>query len=446
MPVPVVTIAQMRQWEEATWATGQTQESVINLVGARIAQLVGRMTRPGDFVLVVAGKGHNGDDARAASTKITQRRVEVVNIKDAASDLSLLNARLAEKPALVIDGLFGIGLTRPLETAWQAIVASINRAGCRVLSVDVPSGLNADTGAVMGDAVQATVTLTLAAPKPGLLLTRAEKYVGKLLVEPDIGLVPCPVDGDCLWTFAEDYLGYPPERQIGAHKGQFGHLVIIAGSHGYHGAGVLAARAAQRARPGLVSIYAIPPAYVPVASQLQAVMVHAWTPGSRLPDRTTAVLAGPGLAAEDLPFELKERVLELWKDANVPVVVDASALDWLETGPVRSTAPRVITPHPGEAARLLSTSVESVQSDRIGAVRELSGRYANCWVVLKGRHTLVGREKGPIWVNSSGNPDLAQGGSGDVLAGYVGGLLAQPALQTDVQRALGYLSLIHISE
>lgn len=438
MPVPVVTIAQMRQWEEATWATGRTQEFVIDLVGTHVAKLAMALTHGNDFILIVAGKGHNGDDARAAARYITDRRIEIVNIRNPQIDLQVLKAKLDTKPALIIDGLFGIGLSRPLDDDWQSVVDAINRTGARVLSVDVPSGLNADTGDVLGKAVIADTTLTLAAPKPGLICPKADGYVGRLVVQPDIGLVPCPIQGDQLWMLAKDYKNYPPPRPVGAHKGNFGHLVIIAGSHGYHGAGVLAARAAQRAQPGLISIYTVPPAYVPVASQLQAVMVHAWLPNQRLPDRTTAVLAGPGLAADDLPSELKETVLALWQEADVPVVIDASALDWLRSGEIRTTATRVITPHPGEAARLLSTNVQSVQSDRTGALRELSRRYGKCWVVLKGRHTLIGRHEGPIWVNSSGNPCLAQGGSGDVLAGYIAGLLAQPSLQHDVQRALGY--------
>jgi len=438
MPVPVVTIAQMRHWEEATWATGRTQQQVIKLVGARVAKQAMTLTDRGDVILVLAGKGHNGDDARDAASCLSERYAEVLNVQDPESSLPVVSAALARKPALIIDGLFGIGLSRPLDAAWQAIISAINESGIRVLSVDVPSGLNADTGEALGTAVNANVTLTLAAPKPGLLLTKAEKHVGRLIVEPDIGLVHCPIQSDQFWVLPDDFCGYPPDRPAGAHKGQFGHLTIIAGSLGYHGAGVLAARGAQRAQPGLISIYTVPPAYVPVASQLQAVMVHPWMPGQRLPDRTTAVLAGPGLAAGDLPADVKNAVVALWQESEIAVVVDASALDWLTQGPVRKDAIRVITPHPGEAARLLATSIDSVQSDRPAALRELSRRFGQCWVILKGRHTLIGRDEGPIMINSSGNPHLAQGGSGDVLAGYAAGLLAQPALQHEVQRTLAY--------
>jgi NAD(P)H-hydrate epimerase len=213
--------------------------------------------------------------------------------------------------------------------------------------------------------------------------------------------------------------------------------VLVGGSVGYHGAAVLAARGAQRARPGLITLVTDERAYVPCASQLQAVMVRPFAHGTALPATVSAVLAGPGLAAPGLdPF--REWISHLWMDATVPVVVDASALGWLLGGSIPVQAPRVLTPHPGEAARMLETSVDRVQSDRVAALRELSRRFSDCWVVLKGHQTLIGRSSGEVHVNSSGNPALAQGGSGDVLAGYLAGLLAQPEMQEDPLLALRF--------
>jgi len=438
MPVPVVSIAQMRQWEEATWAAGRTPGAVIDCVGERVARRASRWTAPGDRILVLAGKGHNGDDAQATADHFTDRQVELIRVQNPSADLATLQEALARRPRLLIDGLFGIGLSRPLEGHWQRIIHTVNESHLRVLALDLPSGLHADTGEALGAAIRADITVTLGAPKSGLLLTPAEPYVGRLEVEPDIGLVSCPLNGDVLWVLPEDFRHYPPQRADGSHKGHFGHLMAVAGSLGYHGAGVLAARAAQRAQPGLISLYTAPATYVPVASQLQAVMVHPWAPGAEWPARATAILAGPGLAAADLPSQLKADVARWWREAEVPLIVDASALDWLPPGPVRAGAIRVITPHPGEAARLLATSADSVQSDRPGAARRLSECYGGCWVVLKGRHTLIGRDRDSIWVNSSGNPFLAQGGSGDVLAGFIAGLLAQPALQAEAGAALRY--------
>jgi NAD(P)H-hydrate epimerase len=147
---------------------------------------------------------------------------------------------------------------------------------------------------------------------------------------------------------------------------------------------------------------------------------------------------GPGLAAVSVPDELKRFLGDLWRKSLLPVVVDASALSWLPSGPVPDGAIRVITPHPGEAARLLGSTSKDVQADRLQALRTLSKQLGNAWVVLKGHQTLVGRSTGKVFVNSSGNPHLAQGGSGDVLSGYIAGLLSQPALQSEPLKTLCY--------
>ena len=150
------------------------------------------------------------------------------------------------------------------------------------------------------------------------------------------------------------------------------------------------------------------------------------------------MLIGPGLAADDLPGDLKETAGEMWLQSSMPIVVDASALDWLPPGTFHDKAIRVITPHPGEAARLLGSTVDEVQADRVEALRALSAKFGDCWVVLKGQHTLIGRSEGQILVNPTGNPGLGQGGSGDLLAGYLAGLLAQPLLLEDVFHTIRY--------
>jgi NAD(P)H-hydrate epimerase len=193
---------------------------------------------------------------------------------------------------------------------------------------------------------------------------------------------------------------------------------------------VLSARGAQRAQPGLITLHIQEGAYHPVASQLQAVMVSPWKANTDF-SHYSAILIGPGLAAADLPAEVKKLTADLWLHSSVPIIVDASALGWLPSGAVPQNSVRLITPHPGEAARLLSITSKEVQSERLKSLRELSQRYGNTWVVLKGHQTLIGRSDGDVYVNSSGNPHLAQGGSGDLLSGYLAGLLAQPALQHD---------------
>ncbi len=438
MPLPVLTIAQMRDWEKATWATGQTEGEVIRNVGEAVASMALRLSRAGELILILAGRGHNGDDARCARESLANRRVEALDVADPKVDLERLVMLLSLRPALIIDGLFGIGINRPLSSEWVRFIEKVNEAKGRVLAVDVPSGLAADTGQPQGAAVQASVTLTVGAPKVGLLQESAWTYVGRLEVTGDVGLIPCPCRGELQWTLAEDFAGFPPPRPVAAHKGTYGHLGILAGSVGYHGAAVLTARGAQRAQPGLVTLYTLEGVYVPIASQLQAVMVSPVREHLRVPDSWTGLLIGPGLAAQDIPGDLKEQVRQLWLESKLPMVVDASALDWLP--PKTGTTPglRVITPHPGEGARMLGTSAREIQANRFKAIRELSKTFGDAWVILKGHETLVGRSSGEIYVNSSGNPHLGQGGSGDVLAGYIAGLIAQPPLQSSPLEALRF--------
>jgi ADP-dependent NAD(P)H-hydrate dehydratase / NAD(P)H-hydrate epimerase len=322
------------------------------------------------------------------------------------------------------------------------LIDQLNQSASPVLAVDVPSGLNADSGLPEGAAVHAMLTITVGAPKAGLLRESASLYVGRLEAATEVGLPPCPVQTELQWTVPEDFAGYPPRRGVNAHKGVFGHLAIVAGSLGYHGAAVLATRGAQRAQPGLVTLLAPESVYVPVASQLQAAMVSPLRLGpdaaAGLQGPWTAMLVGPGLAAPGLPEALKASVRDLWSHSPLPLVVDASALAWLPQTSSPAPALRVLTPHPGEAARMLGVTTEQVQRERVESLRKLSAQYGNAWVVLKGHQTLVGRSSGNVFVNSSGNPHLAQGGSGDVLAGFIAGLLAQPALREDPCKLLRF--------
>ncbi len=438
MSLPVISVEQMRRWEAATWEAGKIEGEVIAQVGEVVAARALELTRPGDAILLLAGKGHNGDDVRAMAGHLPGREVSLLSVTDPAKTRQKLPLDLDPAPALVIDGLFGIGLNRPLEADWMQVIAQINAKRLRVLSVDVPSGIDAATGEVQGAAIRAEETLTLGAAKRGLLKPSASEFIGRLRVAPDIGLALCREMSDLLLGQAEDFVGFPPARPAGGHKGTFGHLGIMAGSVGYHGAAVLAASGAARAQPGLVTLLTSDEVFVPVASQLAGVMVRPMVPGEITVKSITGLLIGPGLASDDLPDDLKETTGEMWRESSVPMVVDASALDWLPSGGLPDKAIRVITPHPGEAARLLGSSADVVQADRVEALRALSAKFGNCWVVLKGQHTLIGRVEGEVFVNPSGNPALGQGGSGDLLAGYLAGLLAQPLLREDVGRSIRF--------
>lgn len=427
----------MRQWEAASWAAGRSQEDVIARAGGAVARVATGLTRAGDSILVLAGRGHNGDDARQAARQLPQRKVKLIEVGDPAATARALPELLEEGPALIIDGLFGIGLNRPLDEAWVEIIRVLNASRVPILAVDVPSGLDAATGQPMPVAIEAAVTVTLGAPKAGLLASSAWPYVGRLEVARDIGLLPCPLKAEKIWTMATDFAAFPPPRHVADHKGSHGHLAIVAGSVGFHGAAVLAARGAQRAQPGLITLCVPETIYVPVAARLESVMVRPWRGEPELP-QATALVAGPGLAGPEVDSRLREFVRRAWREWPGAMIVDASALDWLEPGAVRVAAPRVLTPHPGEAARLLGISTAAVQGDRLSALRKLSAQWGGAWVVLKGHQTLIGCREGEVAVNSSGNPHLAQGGSGDLLAGFLGGLLAQPRLQREVSLALRY--------
>jgi len=342
-------------------------------------------------------------------------------------------------PALIIDGLFGIGLNRGLGLDWIKLIQQINQSGRPILSVDVPSGLNADTGFPLDESIRATCTLTMGAAKQGLLSPAAWPFVGRLEGAAEIGLIPYPFTTELSMILPQDFVGFPPSRPLDAHKGTFGHIGIIAGSFGYHGAAVLAARGAQRAQPGLITVITEEKVYHPVAEQLQSAMVHTISGAEvALPRPCTAVVVGPGLASNELSPAIPEVTRRLWKESPLAIIVDASALEWLPEGPCPDNALRIITPHPGEASRMLQTTSAEIQNNRGKSLRELSKRWGNCFVVLKGHQTMIGRAREDLFVNCSGNPHLAQGGSGDLLAGYLGGLLTQPALQKDPAKTIQY--------
>lgn len=435
MPVPVISVEQMRAWENASWAAGKTAAKVIDQVGRRIAKRLESLVLPGEKILFLAGKGHNGDDARAAQKHLSHGHPsQLLNVTDPKKALPKLQN--AGACSWIVDGLFGIGLNRPLDAGWQEFLHIVNNTKTPTVAVDVPSGLNAVTGEPEGAAISAEITLTIGAPKTGLL--KAAKFTGRLEVLTDVGLIPCPVDSELNWTIESDFAQVPPRRPVESNKGTYGHLCIYAGSSGYHGAAVLAGLGAARAQPGLITIFPHESVYVPVAAQCQAIMVHAWREKQPLLKGCSAILFGPGLAGPDISNGMKQTMRHHWHTGDMPMVVDASALDWLQPGPTPAGAIRLITPHPGEAGRMLGLSPGEVQRHRVPVLKRLSRRYGNCFVVLKGNQTLVGPAHGKIYINPSGNPYLAQGGSGDLLGGFLAGLLAQPDWQNNPLDTIRY--------
>ena len=436
MPSSIITVEQMREWETATWASGIEETDVIEQVGLKVAAWLNERTPSTDRVLLLAGKGNNGNDVRHTLPHLETRNARLIEALDPVSALEEFRTVTKAGVDWVIDGLFGIGLNRPLDDNWSRLIDEINASTARVISIDVPSGIDKE-GTVQGAAIRAETTLTLGAVKEGLLRQSAIDHVGRLELIEDIGLIPCRCESTTRWITQADFGNFPPRRRPESNKGTYGHLGIIAGSEGYHGAAVLAAHAASRAQPGLVTVQTHENVYLPVACQLQSAMVRKWWADDPVVERFTCLLAGPGLAAPECEA-MKESIAKAWIESEQAMIVDASALDWVPKGPLLSNAFRVITPHPGEAARMLGCDTATIQSDRMEAAARLSEEFGNCIAVLKGHQTVFAKSGEPTLVNSSGNPSLAQGGSGDILAGFIGGLLAQPALAVDPMRAVAF--------
>jgi NAD(P)H-hydrate epimerase len=394
-------------------------------------------------ITIVCGPGNNGGDGYVLARRLKAKRREVrVHALDgvlpgvgdgarAAADWIAAGGGTTPVPErlapadVVVDALFGIGLTRPLAGSAAAAVAAINRQSAPVLAVDVPSGLCPDRGRVLGSAVQATATVTMLAGKPGLLTGEGPALTGALKLAPLlVDGDPAPVDAPDLELIGPGWLPrwLPPRRRT-AHKGDFGHVLLAGGDYGMAGAIRLAAEAAARAGAGLTSVWTRPEHAAALLSARPELMVAGSPAGptfGELLARATALVVGPGLGRSDWARALLRPLLT----AARPTVVDADALNLLAESPWVLSPDHVLTPHPGEAARLLGSSSAAVQADRISAARTLAQRF-EAVVVLKGAGTLIAAPDRRPMLCDAANPGLASGGSGDVLAGLIGGLLAQ---------------------
>lgn len=324
---------------------------------------------------------------------------------------------------LAVDALLGTGLQREVSGAYADAVGWLNQSGLPVLAVDIPSGLHGASGAVMGSAVRAAVTATFVGLKQGLYLGKGPDCCGRIVFS-DLGIAPIGQDRVQPGLRCPDalhLLNLLPARGRGGHKGRYGHVLVVGGNHGMGGAARLAGEAALRSGSGLVSVATRPGNVAAVAAGRPELMCRGIERVADLDEvlaRATLVAIGPGLGSDDWGRELLDRVLS----AGLPLVVDADALNMLAARPRRSDN-WVLTPHPGEAGRLLGCSTAAVQADRVGALRELQDRYGGS-VLLKGAGTLVTGSPTP-WLIREGNPGMASAGMGDVLTGVIGGLLAQ---------------------
>jgi hydroxyethylthiazole kinase-like uncharacterized protein yjeF len=370
----------------------------------------------GKDVLVLAGPGNNGGDARVVAERLREKffRVEVVSEVNQISQKSW---------GVVVDGLFGIGLAREIAGEHAALVDYANRQRCPVLALDIPSGLHSDTGRVLGRAVRATHTVTFIALKPGLLTLDGPDHCGEIQVEP-LGLEVTQLVPPSAWI-AEPSLfrSLLKPRPRNFHKGMAGSLAILGGAVGMTGAALLAGRAALRMGAGRVYVGLLDEK---VSLDLQNPELMLRHPDDALGQDLDALVVGPGIGDGERAATLVGAGLA----SDLPCVVDADALNLISENEdlrhacARRTAETLLTPHPAEAARLLALSTADVQADRVKAAKALAANL-NAHVVLKGTGSILVARDGHWFVNTSGNPGMASAGTGDVLAGMLGALLAQ---------------------
>ncbi|WP_128985110.1 NAD(P)H-hydrate dehydratase [Streptomyces roseicoloratus] len=414
-------------------------------LAAACCSLLGRGRVYGARVVVLAGSGDNGGDALHAGARLARRGAGVTAVllgsRAHEAGLAALRAaggRIADDPYdvlaaadLVLDGITGIGGRGGLRPEAVPVARAARGSDAVVVAVDLPSGVDADTGEVAGEALRADATITFGTYKPGLLVDPGREYAGALrLVDIGLGLPGAP-DLEALQH--EDVARLLPEPAAESDKYRRGVVGLVAGSARYPGAAVLAVAGALRGGAGAVR-YVGPAADAVVAAHPET-LVHSGPPDKA--GRVQAWVVGPGLGEGPGSGLAVDQVLA----SEVPVLVDADGLRALTPEKVRArAAPTLLTPHAGEAAALLGTAREDVEAGRLAAVRELAERYG-ATVLLKGSTTLVCGPggTGPVRVNPTGTPWLATAGSGDVLSGLAGSLLAAGLLPADALSAAAYL-------
>lgn len=395
-------------------------------------------------LLVACGPGNNGGDGYVLATLAQEsgRDVRVACLQDhrprtvesrrareqyLAAGGEVADAGSTLPPAdVLVDAVFGIGLTRDLDDPTAQLVAAINAHPAPVLALDVPTGVIADTGAVSGVAVVADITLEFITAKAGLRTGAARDFAGHL---KSTGLALDAADLQTAiagigWLRYPDLPRWLQPRLRDSHKGRNGRLLCMGGDHGHGGAIMLAAEAALRTGAGLVDVVTRDAHVAPLLARLPEAMVHGDLMQTAELDKrlgeATAITIGPGLGQEDWGAGLLGAAL----NAGLPVVLDADGLNLIANGDATAPGNAILTPHPGEAARLLQTDTAGVQRDRFAAARELATRYRSV-VVLKGAGTIIAEPGGAVRLVDAGNPGMAVGGMGDVLAGVIGALLAQ---------------------
>ena len=417
-------------------------------------------------VVIVAGKGNNGGDGFVVARHLNNRGCRPIILllakKEEIKGDAGLNLNIADKmgipiteitleeewnrqidrlshSSLVVDAIFGTGLTKPAQGFFAQVIEDINRSPGFKVAVDIPSGLSSDSFQIIGPCIKADLTVTMAAPKIAHVFAPSEKFVGELVIA-DISIPPSFFEDDELkleMINKETVAPYFHRREKDSHKGTYGHLFILSGSLGKTGAAILAGKAALTMGAGLVTI-GTPKSCLPIVARDMAELMTE--PLEETPDWTLAiealddilalvkgkdaVLIGPGISTHESTSQL---ILSLLPQVDMPMVLDADGLNILakDLDILKSiSSPVILTPHPGEFARLLGVSNKQVVADKLQLAPEFAQRYG-VFLVLKGYRTLIATPEGKVYINPTGNPGMATGGSGDVLSGMIAAMIMQ---------------------
>lgn len=450
----IITAEQAKAKDAEAIASGIPSEALMRTAAEGIVKAVLSLRTGDEPVTAICGVGNNGGDGVAAAwlLKLAGVDASIVLCGDEArctrdTSYYLAKAREAGVPILpdwepkpneiLIDALFGVGLSRPIEGAYRALIVRMNESKRPIVSADLPSGLHANTGAVLGVAVHASATVTMQAKKAGMLLGQGRALCADVTVQP---LYPDASEPTLFFDGEADVAALLPKRPFDSHKGKNGHALLCVGSSTYPGAALLSSRAALRGGAGLLMVCTPDPVRPFFASLPETITVptgtadwnkEAATVAAASMERKNAIGVGCGVGTGEIA-----PVIEAALNTGIPTVLDADALNCMAANRALFELLHknvILTPHAGEMARLLGTTVDAVLSDPLAAAAAFP-----CTVLLKGATTLVHAEGRTAFL-TFGNPGLAKGGSGDVLMGLITAMLAQGLRPFDAARAGAYL-------
>ena len=449
MESPIVSAAAMRAAEEAAFASGVEVEALMDRAGAGVAAAVRQFFPRAGRAIVFVGKGHNGGDALVAAAclkqagweidlrlifpeedcaELTRKKLEALNEVECRSPESFRG----DSALIVLDGLLGLGakhlLREPVRTAAQEINRLRREQSAFVFALDLPTGLDGDTGDADPDCVAANCTITIGFAKPGLVIDGAIDYVGRLEIVALSDLI-APSPANDLVACAHSLRGLLPRRKFSAYKNEFGRVGVVAGSPGFIGAALMTTEGALRGGAGLVELFVPRDIYsiVAAAAPAEAMVKPIRSYRDLLEEKIDVWALGPGLGK----VEAKD-ILKMIERVPAPMVVDADGLNILsvDVGILKQGAgPRLLTPHPGEMKRLF----DSGKMSRAGTAKNFTDSFP-VTLLLKGARTIVAERGRPLSYNSTGNPGMATGGMGDVLTGVCAGLIGQGLSLYDAAR------------